>query len=218
MKKEQKVKGVKAFNPDLTCRGFQYEIGKTYETDKKPIRCTENGFHFCEYPLDVLGYYKPTDRFAEVVGSGQVDGDNADSKVAASKLHIETEIKLSQLAQLAVKFILDRVKVTKKGSATENNSAATNTGYGSAATNTWYRSAATNTGYGSAAEVTGKESVACGLGYDNKSRGEIGNWLVLAERNTNYDIISVKSVKVDGKKIEPMVWYKLHNGRFIKSE
>lgn len=29
----KKIKGYKGFNPDLTCRGFQYETGKEYDTD-----------------------------------------------------------------------------------------------------------------------------------------------------------------------------------------
>jgi len=32
------MKGFKVFNPDWTCRGFQFEVGKIYEEDVKP-RC-----------------------------------------------------------------------------------------------------------------------------------------------------------------------------------
>ena len=40
------VKGYKGFNQDLTCRGFQYEIGKTYEYNGEIELCS-SGFHFC---------------------------------------------------------------------------------------------------------------------------------------------------------------------------
>lgn len=48
--------GYKAMNPDMTCRGFQYEVGKTYVTDGPPVLCG-NGFHFCERVADVWEYY-----------------------------------------------------------------------------------------------------------------------------------------------------------------
>ena len=51
------IKSFKGFNKDMTCRGFQYEEGKEYETDK--AKACNSGFHACEYPLDVLGYYNP---------------------------------------------------------------------------------------------------------------------------------------------------------------
>ena len=98
-----------------------------------------------------------------------------------------------------------------------NKSAATNTGDQSAATNTGDYSAATNTGYQSAATVEGKESIACGLGYNNKAKGSLGCWIVLAERNKNYEIKCVKSTKVDGKKIKEDTFYQLINGKFVKS-
>lgn len=41
------VKGYKVFNPDWTCRGFQYEVGKIFEEDVKPS-CCDRGFHFCK--------------------------------------------------------------------------------------------------------------------------------------------------------------------------
>jgi hypothetical protein len=112
----------------------------------------------------------------------------------------------------------DRSAATNTG----YRSAATNTGDQSAATNTGYQSAATNTGDYSAVSVEGKESVACGLGIENKAKGALGCWLVLSEwyRNDgwNWHIKEVKSVKVDGGIIKADTWYKLQNGKFVEVE
>lgn len=74
MKKQENeiIKGFKGFDKNLKCRDFQYKEGETYEIKETPVRCTENGFHFCEYPLDVFNYYSPAESvFHEVEGSGQ---------------------------------------------------------------------------------------------------------------------------------------------------
>ena len=92
-------------------------------------------------------------------------------------------------------------------------SAATNTGYYSAATNTGACSAATNTGDYSAAEVKGKDSIAIAAGYNSKASGTIGCWLVLTERNSNYEIVDVKAVRVDGHSIKENTYYTLENGQ-----
>lgn len=55
------MKAYKAFNADLTCRNFQYEIGKTYTMDEKPVPC-ERGFHACQHLNDVFVYYSPTEK------------------------------------------------------------------------------------------------------------------------------------------------------------
>ena len=47
------IEAVKGFDKNLSCRGFQYEIGKTYTSGETPIRCGEGGFHACENPFDV---------------------------------------------------------------------------------------------------------------------------------------------------------------------
>lgn len=63
-------KAFKGFNKDLTCRGFQYEEGKEFETAR--AECCEEGFHACEYPLDCLGYYSPN---SSVYHEVELDGD-----------------------------------------------------------------------------------------------------------------------------------------------
>lgn len=66
------MKAFKGFNKDLTCRGFQYEEGKEFHTEKAD--CCNEGFHACEYPLDCFGYYNPAESvFHEVELSGDMD-------------------------------------------------------------------------------------------------------------------------------------------------
>ncbi|HHF3544001.1 TPA: hypothetical protein ACPKCV_000429 [Haemophilus influenzae] len=165
----------KGFNQDWTCRGYQYEIGKTYE-HKGDVKACESGFHACEYPLDVLSYYSPAvSKFAVVKMSGETSKDSDDTKIASAKITIETEINLPEMIKKAVEWIKGKVdwdaaKVSNTGyrsvaTNTGDQSAATNTGDWSAATNTGYRSVATNTGYRSVATNTGDQSAATNTGY-----------------------------------------------------
>lgn len=64
----------KGFDSSLRCRGFQYEVGKDYE-QKGNIKCCENGFHACEFPLEVFNYYAPGEnsRYCTVTQSGEMD-------------------------------------------------------------------------------------------------------------------------------------------------
>ena len=179
MDNENIIYAYKGFDKDLKCRGFQYEVGKEYKQEGK-IKCCNNGFHACEFPLDVFRYYAPGEncRYCTVTQSGETDKEKDDSKVASSKIHIETEIGLDGIIKAGVKFILDKVNWKNKKESntgdqsaatnTSNYSAATNTGYYSAATNTGDQSAATNTGYQSAAATnTGDQSAATNTGYQS---------------------------------------------------
>ena len=167
-----KIKGYKGFNKNLQCRGFQYRIGKEYE-EKGNIKTCSNGFHFCKEPFDVFGYYPPCgedgeNRYCEVEGSGNIDRDNDDSKIASSKIKIKAEIGLNGIIKAGINFILKKIDWNNNSATnTGDRSAATNTGYQSAATNTGDRSAATNTGDRSAATNTGDQSAATNTGYQS---------------------------------------------------
>ena len=211
------MKCFKGFDKDLRCKGFQYEVGKEYETERAEI--CEEGFHACEFPLDVLRYYNPADsRFCEVEldANGQTHDD---SKRVGKKIKIGAEIGLSGLVKAGVKFILEKVDFENaKATNTGNCSAATNTGNCSAATNTGNYSAATNTGNCSAATVEGEDSLAIVTGYESKASGKRGCWLVLTERDKGNHVLGVQAVKVDGETIKEDVFYTLSGGKVREAE
>ncbi|HFZ1920602.1 TPA: hypothetical protein ACIJX2_000018 [Serratia marcescens] len=167
----------KGFKQDLTCRGFQFEMGKTFEHKSKVEACS-GGFHSCEYPLDCFSYYPPAEsRYAETIASGEVSReDGGDSKIASATITIKAEISMHQMVTRAIEWIWSKVdrslEQTNTGdysaaSNTGDYSAASNTGYQSAASNTGDYSAASNTGYQSAASNTGNRSAASNTGYQS---------------------------------------------------
>lgn len=213
------MKCFKGFDKDLKCGDFHYEIGKEYTEEKADIcNC---GFHACEFPMDVFGYYPPSDsRYCEVEleENGQKSSD--DSKRVGKKISVKAEIGIAGIIKAGVEYIKEQVDwEDDKATNTGYQSAATNTGDYSAATNTGYRSAATNTGDQSAAIVEGKESIALATGIKSKAKGKIGCFIVLTEWkeiNNEYHIVDIKSAKVDGENIKEDTFYMLKDGKFVE--
>ncbi|MED6043259.1 DUF7666 domain-containing protein [Pseudomonas aeruginosa] len=187
---EEVVTAYKGFKQDLTCRGYQFEIGGTYKHEGEVEACA-SGFHSCEYPLDVFGYYAPGEsRFAIVKASGQLSRHDDDSKIASATLVVEAEISMPTMISRAIDWIMARLDnsveqtvVGDTASNTGNRSAASNTGYQSAASNTGYQSAASNTGDYSAASNTGDYSAASNTGYQSAA-SNTGDYS--AASNTGY--------------------------------
>lgn len=215
------MKCYKGFDKNLECRGFKYNVGKSYEENDADI-CSK-GFHACEYPLDVFSYYPPAEsRYCEVDLSANKQKAPDDTKRVGKKIKICAEIGLFGLAKASVEYIKERLdKNLSAATNTGDQSAATNTGYRSAATNTGNQSAATNTGDRSAATVEGKESVAISLGIKGKAKGDVGCFIVLAEweyKSDRWHRVNVKSAIVDGNRIKPNKFYSLNNGEFVEAE
>lgn len=212
---EQKIKAYKAFDKDLSCRGFKYEVGKEYE-ETGYIKACEKGFHACPYPLDVFGYYAPAgSRFCEVEQSGKIDDSESD-KVCSSKIRIGAELDIRGLVKAAVSYVKERC--TNECNA-EPGKPATAGNYGAA---TAGNCGAATAGDGGAATARGKAStgsngLSVARGKNVQVKGGIGAILVIAEeRDDTYDIVDWKAVAVDGEVVKADTWYRLENGELVE--
>jgi hypothetical protein len=197
------MNGYKGFDEKMQCRELQYKENAIFEMEGD-IELCKTGFHFCLNPLDVLRYYSPIKSvFATVTALGKTKTkEKEDTKVVTDKIQINAKIDLKSLIKLGVEFIMENSKC-KTGnyspSATSGNSSPSAT-----------------SGDSSPSETKGKNSISCAIGRNSYAKSIIGNWIVLSEIDDNYNVICVKTVKVDGKKIKADTWYKLQKGKFIQ--
>jgi hypothetical protein len=183
----------KGFDADLKCREFQFEVGKSYKHEGRVVAC-ESGFHACEHPLNVFGYYPPaTSRYCQVELSGKTARHGDDTKIAAAEITIKAELRLPQLIAAAIDYVFSRAKwiegsLTEKdgegvkssrhgGAATASGTwgAATASGYQGAATASGYQGAATASGAGGAATASGDWGAATASGTRGAATAS-GRW------------------------------------------
>ena len=217
------MKAFKGFKKDLTCRGFQYEEGKEYHTER--AECCEEGFHACEYPLDCFGYYNPAESvFHEVELSGNMDKKNDDTKVCATDIKIGARISIAGLVKAAIEFTMSRVNKEKESYESHGFASATGD-YG----------ASSATGYRGASSVSDPTGVAVAWGHEAKAKGCLGAHLILSDwryigekwsdgdYKTPYDVESwelagAKMVQVDGEKIKADTYYRCVDGEVTEVE
>ena len=241
------IKSYKGFNPDMTCRGKQYEVGKEYQEDSA-VAC-ESGMHACEYPLDCLGYYPPGNSvYHEVEQSGMLSRDGDDSKAASTEMKIGARLDIAGMVKAAIEYTKKRTTTEytdpniatagDKGAATAGSYGAATAGRCGAAT-AGYKGAATagdkgvaTAGYCGAAtagscgaatsrwkSASGENGVSVARGNGVRVKGGTGALLVIAEENNNdYGIKDWKAVIVDGEKIKANTWYQLVDGELKEVE
>ena len=170
------MKAYKGFDKDLKCRGFQYEVGKEYETNRAKL--CDAGFHACENPLHTLKYYKPTDsRYCEVELDATEETADDDTKRVGKRIKIEAEIGLKGLIEAGVKFVFDKCEgATEQAASGWSGNAAASGRYGNAAASGRYGNAAASGEYGNAA-ASGWSGNAAASGWSGNAAasGEYGN-------------------------------------------
>ena len=234
------MKAYKGFNKDLKCRGFQYEVGQTYETDEAEL--CKSGFHACEAPLEVFRHYAPGDgsRYCEVDLDATDETTAGETKRVGNKITIGAEIGIKGLAEAHIRYVKEHVEesvekgdseavtVGARKAATAGDGGAATAGDDGAAT-AGHRGAAT-AGYGGAAtagdggaatsrgkSTSGKEGLSVARGNGCWVRGGLGAVLVLVEEyEEDYGIKAWKAAVVDGERIKADTWYSLDEGGEFK--
>jgi hypothetical protein len=191
--------GVKGFDLNLSCRGFDYEIGKTYTHVGKVYACY-GGFHCVTgHPLAVFGYYPPAgSRFCRVEIGGKTHSDD-ETKTAAEILAVGTEIGFTDLVNDAVAWVMARTHP-------EGESATGDLG------------AASATGDLGAASATGARGAAMASGCGGRVSGVDGNALFAVERKAwNGPVVSVACGVVGRDGIKAKTWYVCHGGKLVEA-
>ena len=113
------ITAYKGFEKDLTCRGYQYEVGKEYEMPEGGVLVCHAGFHACESPLEVLDHYfldKDCNiaRYCEVEQSGALDREKDSTKVASSKIKIKAELSFADLLKIGIEWLKEKATLGEK--------------------------------------------------------------------------------------------------------
>ena len=233
MTTKKEIIAYKGLDENLQCRGYQYEIGKTYRHDGI-VEVYVSGFHSCEHPLNVFSCYPPTSsRFAVVAVGGDIARHGADTKIASAEITIKAELKLPEIVEAAVKYVFDRAKWSDGPVASDDNEAATASGRYGAATASGRYGAATASGWSGAATASGRYGAATASGWsgaatasgiNGKARGSEGSALFLVERvdgesSNNYGkIVAVWAGIVGRAGIKTDTFYTLKNGVPVEVE
>ena len=207
----------KGFNKDMTCRGFQFEEGKTYEEPEAKL--CEKGFHACENPLDCWNYYDILDDvFHEVELNGVSAERNADdTKVCARKITVGARLDMKGIVKASVDFVMESVKgcfdkkLFDKKTADGSNSAQ----IGSSG----YSAQIGSSGYYAQIDITGERSIGACVGNNGRIKAKKDCWIVLSEWKIidgKYTPVCVKAVQVDGETVKEDTWYKLENGELVE--
>ena len=233
---EKVITSYKAFNKNMQCRNFQYEVGKEYEMDGE-IKCCNRGFHACKSPLEVWDYYDMLNsRFAEVEQTGKIDEEEKSTKVCSSHIKIKAELKLADIINIGVEWLKDITspsKVKTDGELNDNGDRRKqigSSGYsakiGSSGDYAKIGSSGDSAKIGSSGDYakidsTGKDSVIMCAGNSSIAKAKVGSWITLAEwkwsDEKKRDVpVCVKTEYVDGENIKADTWYQLRSGKFVE--
>jgi hypothetical protein len=220
-KGEKSMRAFKGFNKDLTCRGYQYEEGKEFHTER--AECCDTGFHACEYPLDCFGYYDPAHSvFHEVELSGEMDKSRDNTKVCATDIKIGARLSIAGLVKMAIDFTMS--KVNKEAGSDERHGFASATGT---------CGASSATGYKGASSVSDPTGVAVAWGHEARAKGCKGAHLILSDwkyvgarysdgdymdpyDKESWELTGAKMVVVDGEKIKEDTYYRCIEGEIVE--
>ena len=207
------MKGYKVFNKDWTCRGFQYEVGKTYEMKEDPVYC-EIGFHFCGKLINCFNYYDfdSENKVAEIEALGTIDDNGNKKKYCTNKIKIVRELSWHE--------VLDLVNTGKDntgiGNAGDENPGNRNTGNRN--TGNWNTGNWNSTDFSTGCFNTKEEKIRL---FNKRSKWTYRDWRCSSARDLMCDCPYTKTVWInekymtDSEKEENSTWKR--TGGYLKT-
>ena len=199
----------KVFNQDWTCRGFQFEVGKSYHQNGEIVPC-DNGFHAYVNLADCFGYYSfnPDNKVAKVRLYGTLA--SKEDKICASDIELLEELSWEKVL---------RMVNTGKGNSGDCNSGNYNSGNcnsgdynsgncNSGNYNSGYRNSGNcNSGYRNSGDYNSGD---CNSGNYNSGDYNSGNY------NSGYfNTDTPKTVRVFGVEIDKVLWERCPKPDFL---
>lgn len=198
------MKGYKCFNKDMTCRGFKYEIEKTFKHEGNVEICGA-GFHFCKKAADVFNYYdfKPENIVCEIEAGGEII--HGDDKSVCSEIKI--------LKKLSWHEVLEIVNVGKNNTG-YRNAGDRNTGdWNSGDWNSGHR----NSGYRNTGDMNSGDWNAGDRNTGDRNAGDwnTGDWNACNKETGFFNSENPKTIRVFNKTCKIKDWEKAEKPDFI---
>ena len=216
------MKGYKAFEKGMVCRGKQYAENTVFEEEKAEI--CKSGMHFCTNPLDCLDYYPLVDDNGNVVELAEVEAlDEAvtddDKKYCTKKLKIGGKVKIGNLVEVAGEYLRETVSAETKGAGVGGDSAQQVGGYGAKqvggnGAKQVGGNEAKQVGGNGAKQVGGNDSILVN-GAESKFKAGLRS-IVVCYKYKNGELQKPVVGYVDGKELKPDTWYTLKDGKFVE--
>ena len=195
------IRTIKGFDHELKCRGFQYEVGKTYTANGK-IELCRNGFHAIRNdvnPLVVLEYYEPVrsgkpSRYCIVDCSGDIEYD--EDKLCCSTIMIVEEITLEKLHELSHEWIESHSDEVESGGDCSSIRGGDNSSLRG----------------GDNSSLSGGDGSSIRGGGGSKFCGGKWSTFFVEILNDNGELIGIATAIVDGKNYKENQWYEFTDG------
>ena len=227
------MKGFKAFDKGMVCRGKQYAENSTFEEAGAETCCSEGMMHFCETPFDCLDYYPLVDKNGELIEIAEVEALDKvvceDNKRASKKIKIGAKLSFRDFLKLGIQCIIESTKPSSSGYRAQIGSSGDRAQIGSSGNGAQIGSSGNGAKIGSSGDgakigssgdgaqigSSGNRAVVSAIGINSMIKAKTGSWITLAEYDEERNPICVKSAMIDGENLLPDVFYTLKNGEFV---
>ena len=211
------MKGYKAFDKGLICKGKQYKENETFE-EERAVPC-HIGMHFCKNPFDVLNFYDLVDENGEFLDFARVEApDDAEVKTddnikyCTTKLKIGAKFSFAGFVKTCVDFVIEKTQSEKpdsgdyaqigssgyyaqigsSGDYAQIGSSGYSAKIGSSGDyaqigSSGYYAQIGSSGYSAKIKSTGYDSIICCAGDDSCVSAKKGSWITLAEWKYSYE-------------------------------